>query len=208
MIQNCGVYLGTGFGRKQFRDPKRNQHWSDGQEFIFTGSQQKYISTYHSGYKLRRLLEEGSTKGRCSSAIVTAPTAPSLNHSSSKDQGKAMRRCFSSILESRKPPAPSLTAVKVRQVPEKPHSQTVGTTKSNMRRFPHKYSLPKDMEGARPSVNTLWWHSNREGVGKLEPEASFGVPRTAAFIGAPGNSSSLSLLAATQPLPKSNTWKY
>jgi hypothetical protein len=37
---------------------------------------------------------------------------------------------------------------------------SINSTKETFRRFPQRYSLPKDKEGARPSVNTAWWYGS------------------------------------------------
>lgn len=125
-VENFGIYLGGGLGRRQLADPQKDQHRSDGK--VFTqgeGNQQKFISTYASGYRLK-FMQEGGQR-RCSSAMDASTTRK-----------------------------------------EKEHVNTylIGSTKETFHRFPRKYSLPKDKESARPSVNAIWWHgSSPEGSG-------------------------------------------
>ena len=70
-------------------------------------------------------------------------------------------------------------------------------TKVNFRRFPKKYSLPKETHTAKPSVNTIWWPCLQFASGTKEGLS----PHT---IVTP-----LSLLGATQqPYLKNNQWKY
>lgn len=65
-------------------------------------------------------------------------------------------------------------------------------TKENFRRFPKRYSLPRDVHIAKPSVNAVWWSINSS-------QPSFGT----------SNKTPLSLLEASQqPYPRKNPWKY
>lgn len=199
-IQHCGVYLGTGLGRRQFLDPKTNQHWSDSRNFT-VGSQQKYTSTYTSGY---RRLKEVKSKGRCSSASLLAP-------SQSYSRSQPVRRHSISVLETKRKPLDSSNrnGNTSSQIPVGTHSQT---TKNSLHRFPRKYSLPKDMDWAKPSINTRWWHRVPE-VSKTQSDSVLDVKEVPRFArqsgGLEGNYTPLSLIAATQqPLPKKNTWKY
>lgn len=125
IIENFGIYLGGGLGRKQQTDPQKSQHRSDSQLYMHSGtSQQKFISTYASGYRLK-FIQEGM-QDRCSSAIEGGTA---YSRSTGKDK-------------------------------ELTNTYRIGSTKETFRRFPHRYSLPKNKESARPSINTIWWYSS------------------------------------------------
>ena len=132
-IENCGIYLQGGFGKK-LAEFHRNQHQSDKQLFAHgEGDQHKFISTYASGYRLKF----GEQRRRCSSATE------STTHTYPTTKEKWPTNVYS-----------------------------IGTTKDTFRRFPQRYSLPDDKEGARPSVNTIWWYgsSPKDGLTHSEQE--------------------------------------
>lgn len=65
-IQNHGVYLGEGLGKR--KDPENDQHRSDSQDFNHgEESQKNYVSTYDSGYR-----QKGVPR-RCGSAMQSTP---------------------------------------------------------------------------------------------------------------------------------------
>lgn len=115
-VENFGIYLGGGLGRKQQTDPQKDQHRSDSQLFM-------HNERNPSGYRLK-LMQEGM-EGRCSSAM----------------EGGTAYTCWAK---------------------DKGHKNVYsrGSTKGTFHRFPHRYSLPKNKEDARPSVNTMWWCSS------------------------------------------------
>lgn len=93
-------------------------------------------------------------------------------------------------------------------------------TKKNFRRFPQRYTLPKDSEKAKPSVNTLWWY-RRERAIPASTSSESNVSCSSSTTGTtdtrplchskrPHTSATpLSVLAAAQqPYPTNNTWKY
>lgn len=117
-IENYGVYLGSGLGKKALSDPTRDQHRSDCKNFMDGRTEQNNFptSSYVSGYKL--ITHEDRTSRRCISADGA--------HTKSQSQ-RDLAKCHSA------------------------------SAKETLRRFPHKYLLPKDLEGVRPSVSSTWW---------------------------------------------------
>lgn len=126
-IENCGIYLQEGFGKK-LAGPHKNQHRSDSQLFAHEEvNQQKFISTYASGYL--------GNEQRCSS-VTEDSTYPTT-------KGKWPLNVYST-----------------------------GSTKNTFRRFPQRYSLPKDKESARPSANTIWWYGSSPKSGSTHPTSN------------------------------------
>lgn len=75
-----------------------------------------------------------------------------------QESTRSRRRCSSATEESAARTHP--TAAK-----DKKHTNvySIGSTKETFRRYPQRYSLPKDKDGARPSVNTIWWYGSSPG---------------------------------------------
>lgn len=74
-IENYGVYLGSGLGKRNLSDPSRDLHRSDSKLFMDGVTQLRCpTSTYISGYKLVRF--RGSASGRCLSADAASTAQP------------------------------------------------------------------------------------------------------------------------------------
>lgn len=153
-IENAGVYLGMGLGRKQFQDPKTNQHRTSTSlsEFLTPKSehQRRHTSTHSSGHRQR----EGQAKRSNSASVIAATRDPFITQDS-----KPIRRCTSALIDTtrKRPPTPVKATIKPGPTPIKAKLPHLCVTKTNLRRFPHKYTLPKDMEAVRPSVHSKWW---------------------------------------------------
>lgn len=83
-------------------------------------------------------------------------------------QEGAQRRCSSAMEDS--------TAHTHSTAEEKDHVNvySIGSTKETFHRYPQKYSLPKNKEGARPSVNTIWWYGSSTDSGSAQGRDSPG----------------------------------
>ena len=163
-IENYGVYLGTGLGKRNVSDPARDQHRSDSKLFMDGRTQLRCpTSTYVSGYKLLRFRD--SSARRCLSADAASTAKP------------ISPKCLSASIKERK------------------------------HRFPHKYSLPKDLEGVRPSVSSAWWF-NQDRL-QEERERSQGQAEQGEQTKNHKNTTTLSVLASSQqPFLQPSRWKY
>lgn len=85
------------------------------------------------------------------------------------------------------------------------------STKDNFRRFPRKYSLPRDLENARPSKSTPWWYNERTvaSAGSVKKSDDFIVVDGRNRTDKPGSTENhkhtTSQAATQQPLPQNSS---